>query len=112
MVSRMSGSRATRLAAAFGLVAVLAIPVAVAAAAYTTRVRLLPAVYVAVPVAFVVGLGAVAAYRRARAQLDRRVRRVGERPLRIARFLALAGLYVAVTGALALAFYGLLHLTA
>ena len=108
----MSGSRGARLAAALGVVAVLAIPAAVAAAAFTTRVRLLPAVYVAVPVAFVVGLGAVAAYRRARAELERSVRRVAERPVRVARFLALAGLYLAVTGALALGFYGLLHVTA
>ena len=108
----MSGSSETRLALALGAVAVLAIPAAVAAAAYSAKVHLLPAVYVAVPVAFVAGLGAVAAYRRARAKLERRVRRVGERPVRIARFLALAGLYLAVTGGLALGFYGLLHLTA
>jgi hypothetical protein len=108
----MSGSRAARLAAALGAVAVLAIPVAVAGAAFTTRVQLLPAVYVAVPVAFVTGLGGVAAYRRARANLERSVRRVSERSVRIARFLALAGLYLAVTGALALGFYGLLHVTA
>ncbi len=108
----MSSSRETRLAIALGALAVLAIPVGGACSALTASVQLLPAVYVAVPVAFVLGLGAVGAYRRARAQLDRSVRRVGERTLRIARFLALAGLYVAVTGALALAFYGLLHLTA
>jgi hypothetical protein len=108
----MSGSRETRLAVALGAVAVLAIPLAVAAAAFTASVQLLPAVYVAVPVAFVTGLGAVAAYRRACAELERSVRRVSERPVRIARFLALAGLYLAVTGALALGFYGLLHVTA
>jgi hypothetical protein len=108
----MSGSREARLAAALGAVAVLAIPVAGAAAAFTTKIQLLPAVYVAVPVAFVAGLAAVAIYRRARAELERSVRRVSERPVRIARFLALAGLYLAVTGALALGFYGLLHVTA
>ena len=95
-----------------GVIAVLVIPSAVAAAAFTTRVQLLPAVYVAVPVAIVIGLGAVAAYRRARAKLDRSVRRAAERSVRIARFFALAGLYVAVTGGLALGFYGLLHVTA
>ena len=108
----MSGSKGAGLGAALGVVAVVAIPAAVAAAAFTTDVRLLPAVYVAVPVAFVVGLGAVASYRRARAELERSVRRAAERPVRIARFLALAGLYLAVTGALALGFYGLLHVTA
>ena len=108
----MSGSREARFAAALGAGAMLAIPVAVAAAAFTTRVQLLPAVYVAVPVAFVTGLGALAVYRRARAELERSVRRVSERSVRIARFLALSGLYLAVTGALALGFYGLLHVTA
>ena len=108
----MSSSREAQLAAALGAVAVLAIPAAMAAAAFTTKVQLLPAVYVAVPVAFVAGLCGVAAYRRARAALERSVRRVSERPVRIARFLALAGLYLAVTGALALGFYGLLHVTA
>jgi hypothetical protein len=95
-----------------GVLAVLAIPLGGAAAAFTARVQLLRAVYVAVPVAFVLGLGAVGAYRRGRAQLDRSVQRRAERTVRVARFVALAGLYVAVTGALALAFYGLLHVTA
>jgi hypothetical protein len=108
----MSGSKGARLAAVLGTVALLAIPAAVAAAAFTTVVQLLPAVYVAVPVAFVSGLGGFAAYRRARARLERSVLRVSERPVRVARFLALAGLYLAVTGALALGFYGLLHVTA
>jgi hypothetical protein len=108
----MSGNKDARFAAVLGAVALLAIPAAVAAAAFTTVVQLLPAVYVAVPVAFVVALGGVAAYRHARAKLERSVRRVSERPVRVARFLALAGLYLAVTGALALGFYGLLHVTA
>jgi hypothetical protein len=108
----MSGSRHARLAAALGAVAMLAIPAGVAAAAFTTRVQLLPALYIAVPAAFVIGLGAIGAYRRARAELERSVRRVGERPVRIARFLALAGLYLSVTGALALGCYGLLQVTA
>ena len=107
----MSSNREVRLALVLGAVAVLAIPVAGAVAAFTTAVQLLPAVYVAVPVAFVAGLAAVAAYRRARSRVERSVRRAGERPVRAARFLALAGLYLAVTGALALGFYGLLHLT-
>jgi hypothetical protein len=106
----MSSSSETRLAVALGALSVLSIPLAAAGAAFTTRVQLLQAVYVAVPVALVAGLGAVAAYRRARAVLDRSVRRVGETPVRVARWLALAGLYLAVTGALGLGFYGLLHL--
>jgi hypothetical protein len=108
----MSSSRPAAAAAAFfGLVAVVAVPAAGALSAYTTQVSLLRAVYVAVPVACVAALCAVAAYRRSRARLDRSVRRRGVGAVRTARFLAFAGLYVAVTGALALGFYGLLHLT-
>ena len=98
------------LGAVFGALALLAIPAAAAAAAFTTRITLLHAVYVAVPAAFVLALVAFAAYRRARSRLERSVRRPGVRIVRTARFLAFAGLYVAVTGALALGFYGVLHL--
>jgi hypothetical protein len=98
------------VAAFFGLVALLAIPAAGALAAYTTRVTLLRGLYFAVPIACGAGLIAVGASRRSRARLERSVRRVGARLVRAARFLAFAGLYVAVTGALALGFYGLLHL--
>jgi hypothetical protein len=38
------------------------------------------------------------------------VRRTGASAVRAARFLAYTGLYLAVTGALALGFYGVLHL--
>jgi len=107
----MSSSRPwAAVSAFFGLVALLAIPAAGALAAYTTRVTLLRGLYIAVPVACAAGLLAVAAYRRSRARLERSVRRAGARVVRTARFLAFAGLYVALTGALALGFYGLLHL--
>lgn len=106
----MSSSRSAAFAAVLGLLAAASIPAAVAAAAYTTRVTLLHAVYVGVPVACVLGLGAVAAYRRARARFERSLRRTGLRIVRAARFFAFAGLYLGVTGALALGFYGVLHL--
>jgi hypothetical protein len=105
----MSSSSEARLAAVFGALAVLAIPAAGAAAAFTTQVKLLDAVYVAVPAAFVLGLIAFSLYRRARAKLERSVHRRGQRSVRAARFLAFAGLYLAMTGALALGFYALLH---
>jgi hypothetical protein len=108
----MSSSRPAAVLAAFlGLVAVAAVPAAAALSAYTTQVSLLRAVYVAVPVACVAGLCSVAAYRRSRARLERSVRRRGAGAVRMARFLAFSGLYIGVTGALALGFYGLLHLT-
>jgi len=107
----MSGSKvAAFFGALFGLVAILSIPAAAALAALTTRTTLLHAVYVAVPVAVVAGLIAFSASRRARARLDRSVRRSGVAFVRVSRFLAFSGLYLAVTGALALGFYGLLHL--
>ena len=107
----MSSSREARRAVVLGAAAVLAIPIAVGAAAFSPKVELLQAVYVAVPVAFVIGLAAWSAYRRARAKLEQHVRRAGERLVRAARLLAFAGIYLALTGALALGFYGLLHIT-
>ena len=107
----MSSSSEARLAVWLGAIAVAAIPVAGAVSAYTAQVRLLTALYVAVPVAVVCGLLAVGAYRRARADLERSVRRPGEGIVRLARVLAFAGLYLGITGALALGFYGVLHLT-
>ena len=108
----MSSSRTAWVAAVFGLVAVAAIPVAVAAAAFTSRVTLLHAVYVGVGIACAAGLVAIAVYRRARARFERSVNRSGERFLRLSRLVVFAGVYLAVTGALALGFYGLLHLRA
>ena len=109
----MSGSRAAApagVSVVLGALAVLAIPAAAVAAAFTERVTLLRAVYVAVPAAGVLALAAFASYRRARARLERSVRRAGAGIVRTARFLAFAGLYLAITGGLALAFYGVLHL--
>src|SRR5690349_8818282 len=107
----MSSSRpAAFFAALFGSVAILAIPAAGAVAALTSRATLLHAVYVGVSVAGGAALVAVSASRRARGRLERSVRRRGERFVRVSRFLAYAGLYLAVTGGLALGFYGLLHL--
>jgi len=107
----MSASSEGRVAIVLGVIAVAAIPAGVAVAAYATRVTLLQAVYVAVPVSFVVALCALSASRRARARLERTVQRVGQGSVRAGRFLALAGLWCALTGALALGFYGLLHVT-
>jgi hypothetical protein len=108
----MSGSRPAGVSLLLGLVAILAIPAAGAVSAYTSRWTLLQCVYVAVPVAFGAGLASVSAYRRARARLERSVLRQREGLVRVSRFAGFAGLYLAVTGGLALGFYGLLHLTA
>ena len=106
----MSSSRAAgRAALVLGLLAVAAIPAGGAVAAVREEVRLLRAELVAVPVGFVLGLAAVSASRRARYRLQRSVRRAGARTVRAGRFVAWAGLYLAVTGGLALAFYGVLR---
>ena len=93
-----------------GLLGVAAIPGAVAASRYLPDVRLLEALYGAVPAAFLLGLVAVAAGRRARRrQLLSLGPVAGERAARAGRLLALLGLYLGCTGALALAFYAVLR---
>jgi hypothetical protein len=93
----------------FGAIALLAVPVAVAAAIFVPDLDVLPSLVVAVPIAFVCGLIGISAARRARFKIDRSVYRVGDRTVRFARVLVWAGLYVSVVSALALGFYGLLR---
>jgi len=104
-----SSSRARAgLGLAAGTLAVAALPAAVAASWLVPGVTLLHALEVGVPAAFALGLVAVAFVRRARYRLDRSVARRGERTVRFGRFLAWTGIYLALTGAIALGFYGLL----
>jgi hypothetical protein len=110
LAARTSSSRAAAAwAILLGLLAVLAIPAGVIASRVLDDIRLLEAVVIAVPVAFVLSLAAISAARRARLRVDRSVFRRGRRSARVGRFLAWAGLYLAVTGGLALAFYGVLR---
>jgi hypothetical protein len=104
----MRSSRAARTAVLLGVPGVIAIPVGVVAA-QATRLRLLETLYVVVPLAFVLGLGALVASRRARYAAARSVVPRGRFGLRIARVVAWAGLYAGVTGGLALAVYGVLR---
>jgi hypothetical protein len=97
-----------RLAVLLGALAVLAIPGGVAASRYMTGVTLLHALYVAVPTGFALGLIAWTAARKAAWALARSVRQDRAGPVRLGRFLAWAGVYVAVTGALALGVYWVL----
>jgi hypothetical protein len=87
----------------FGALAVLAIPVDVAAAQFLKGIELIQSLYVAVPVSAVLALTALSAARRARFA---RARSVYADDGRWGARLAWAGLYCAVTGALALAVYG------
>src|SRR3954452_19851882 len=105
--------RSSRLAASvaivLGALAVLAIPVAVLAAQRSGGLRLLESLYAVVPVAGVLGLLALVASRRARFNAARSLNPQPRWLLRVARGLAWAGVYAAVTGALALAVYGVLR---
>ena len=104
----MRSSSSARAAVLLGVLAVLAIPVGVVAA-QATSLRLLETLYVVVPVALALGLGALVASRRARYAAARSVVPRGRFGLRMARLVAWAGLYAGVTGGLALAVYGVLR---
>lgn len=94
-------------AAFFGALAVLAVPAALAASRWVGGVTLLRGLYVAVPASFVLALIALAARRRARFRRARSVYAAAGG--RWETVLAWAGMYVAVTSALALAVYAALR---
>jgi hypothetical protein len=106
----MSASSSARAGIALGLLGLAAIPAGVAASWLVAGVGLLRSEEVAIPLALVLGLGAVATTRRARFRLERSVIRAGEVRIRIARLLAWGAVYIAFSGAMALGFYGLLVL--
>jgi hypothetical protein len=103
-----SNKGAARAAALLGVLAVLAIPVAVLLSRALASVSLLRALYVGVPVSVALGIVSFLALRRARFIAARSVDPRSAGPLKTARFLAWAGLYAGVTGALALGVYGAL----
>ena len=92
-----------------GALAILAIPLGVAASQLLRDVRLLESLVITVPIAFVLALVAISAARRARYRLERTVFRDRARTVRAARILAWTGMYLALTGALTLGVYGLLR---
>src|SRR4051794_30298097 len=104
-----SSRRAARAAIALGALAGIAVPIAGVASQFTSGLRLLESLYVAVPVSLVLALIALAAARRARFGVVRSVRPEAAGPVRAARIVAWAGLYVALTALLALAVYGVLR---
>ena len=88
-----------------GLLAAAAIPVGILITNYRNDLRLIHAGY-AVPVAAVLGFVAIRLARRARRRLERTVGRAGgAMPARLGRILGWLGLYLALIGAIALAFY-------
>ena len=102
-----SKRRAARAAVLFGALAVLAIPAGVVAAQLSAQLRLLETLYVAVAAAVVLGLSGLYAARRARLNAARTLSAAGG--VGFARVVAWAGAYAGVTGALALAVYGILR---
>jgi hypothetical protein len=97
----------------FGLAALAVWPAAVAVARYSKRIGLVEALIVALPAGLLLALLAVLMARRARWRIQRTIGRVGGlRTAGFGRFVGLTGVCAAVTGGLALGFFGLLQLFA
>lgn len=106
----MPASKTTaRAAVTSGVVAVVAIPAGILASRWIPGVNLLQSLYYSVPFSLLVTLIALLGSRRARLQAQRSVFQDRAGPLRAARRVAWLGLYVGVTGALAVAVYWILR---
>jgi hypothetical protein len=105
--SRRSNVRAS-LALLAAVVGVLAVPAAVVFARQSTRVGLLDAEW-AIPVSLVCCVGALLFARGARSEIERTLERAGgHRRVRWSRWLAVAGISIALAAAIAVGFYHLL----
>jgi hypothetical protein len=94
----------------FGLLAIACVPAAIVVAERLESVRLLDAAG-AIPIAVLAGLAAFVLGTRARRRSDFTLGRVGGGTTgTVGRWLAILGLYLALTAALAVGFYGLLTL--
>jgi hypothetical protein len=98
---------------AAGVAALVALPAAVGLARYSERVDLVYACAAGVIAAAVFAVTAIALARRAQERIQRTLGRSGgEGVLRTGRILGILGIWAALTGALALGFFGLLELFA
>ena len=98
-------NRIAVLSVVFGVLAVLALPVAIYVTDQRNDLRLIHA-GVAVPVAFVLGFVAIRLAKRARVRLERTLGRAkGRRPARVGRILGWLGVYLGLIGAISLAVY-------
>jgi hypothetical protein len=102
-----SNRGAARAAVVLGALAVVAIPAGVLAAQLSSQLRLLETLYAVVAAAVVLGLLALYAARRARLNAARTLSAADG--VGFARVIAWAGAYAGITGALALAVYGILR---
>jgi len=114
MSSRVATARVRRrnrrasVAVVLGLVAVLTIPAAVYVSRQSQAVGLVDAAW-AIPVAFVAGVAALLFARGARGTITRTLERAGGRVrIRTGRLLAMLGICVALSAAIAVGFYELL----
>ena len=108
--AKPAGNGHARASVLIGLLAFAAIPLAIALAAYSSRVDL---IYAAAAIPVAVGLGAVAVVlaRRARRHSQITLGRIGGRTsARIGWALGMLGLYLAAMALLSIAFFGLLLL--
>jgi len=107
-VPTRSSNPAATAALLAGLLAVAALPAAIAFAQISARVRLTQAALGA-PVAAVFGVGALLLARRARRRAERTLGRAGGLGVaRGGRILGVLGLCLAASGAIAIGFYALL----
>ena len=107
-VPTRSSNPAATAALAAGLLAVAALPAAIALAQLSARFKLTQAA-VGAPVAALLGLAALLFARRARRRSERTLGRAGgEGAARAGRVLGVLGLCLAASGAIAIGFYGLL----
>jgi hypothetical protein len=107
--SRTVANGRARASFAVGVLALAVLPAAVFVTRRVSGVRLLDAGY-AVPLAAVLGIAALALGGHARKRVQLTVGRVGEDGVaRAGRWLGGLAVYLAVTAALALGFYGLLN---
>jgi uncharacterized metal-binding protein len=98
---------------ATGVAALAALPAAVGLARFSERVDLVYACGAGVVVGVVLAVAAIALSRRAKERIQRTIGRSGgEGALRTGRILGILGIWAALTGALALGFFGLLELFA
>ena len=98
-------NRVAVLSLVFGVLAVLALPLAIYVTDQRNDLRLIHA-GVAVPVAFVLGFVAIRLAKRARTRLERTLGRAkGQTPARLGRILGWLGVYLALIGAISLAVY-------
>jgi hypothetical protein len=105
--TRSSNHRAS-LAVLLGLVALAAVPVGVVLSRQTDGVHLIDAAW-AIPVAALLGVSALLFARGARGRIRQTLERAGGRGrIRLSRWLAVAGICVAASAAIAVGFYELL----